>query len=73
MNNYPDGFIPKVEQKAVDLVCSVCGYMWEAVILTEFCFSWFADDEYGNICPECGEEGADGVKITDQEYEEGNA
>ena len=55
--NYPDGFVPRLESDTVELVCPVCGYMWETVILTELGCHWFADEDMGNICPECGEEG----------------
>ncbi len=57
MNNYPDGFMPRVEHKTVDIVCPTCGYAWEMVVLTELGYRWYVDEDFGNICPECGEEG----------------
>ena len=55
--NYPDGFVPRIEADIVELVCPVCGYTWETVVLTELGCRWYADEDFGNICPECGEEG----------------
>ena len=55
--NYPDGFIPRVEKSIVELKCPKCGYEWETLMLTEFGMSYFADEDNGDKCPECGEEG----------------
>jgi len=55
--NYPDGFRPKIEKSIVELKCPKCGYEWETLMLTEFGMSYFADEDNGDKCPECGEEG----------------
>ena len=55
--NYPDGFRPKIEKHWVDCRCPKCGYEWETLMLTEFGMSYFADEDNGDKCPECGEEG----------------
>ena len=55
--NYPDGFIPRVEKTIVELRCPKCGETWETVMLTELGSSWYADEDNGDKCPECGEEG----------------
>jgi len=56
MNNYPDGFRPRVEQFEIDMICPNCGWEWEAIVLKELGCTWFAREE-DEFCPECGEEG----------------
>lgn len=57
MFNYPSGFRPRVEQQTVELICPICGWTWDAVVLTELGCTWYADEDFGDICPECGEKG----------------
>lgn len=57
MFNYPSGFSPRVEQQTVELRCPICWWTWDAVVLTELGCNWYADEDFGDICPECGKKG----------------
>jgi endogenous inhibitor of DNA gyrase (YacG/DUF329 family) len=56
MSNYPPGFRPNIEKEIIDMKCPECGSEWEALLITEFGMSFFAEDDM-DICPECGAEG----------------
>lgn len=57
MNNYPPGFTPREEKILVELKCPQCGWEWEELMMSELGGVWFADEDNGGICPECGCEG----------------
>lgn len=57
MFNYPPGYIPSAVVKKVDMACPKCGHEWESTVIQELGGTWFADEDFGDICPECGWKG----------------
>lgn len=55
--NYPSDFRLVTINRLAHFRCPACGHTWRMHVYTELGTSWYADEDNGDICRECGARG----------------